>query len=158
MNTISGGAVVKGKQEVYERSEKRTISLSFARINEIVGTPIEQHQVISALKSIDVFVLEEAQGKITVSIPPFRHDIVEYADLIEEVARIYGYDRIPATMPVITVQPPKISDAERYGAKVKEYLIAAGFYELINFSFCGLADIANFLLPPTDERASHVPS
>jgi phenylalanyl-tRNA synthetase beta chain len=157
MHTISGGAVVKGKQEVYERSEKRTITLSFARINEIVGTPIEQHQVISALKSIDVFVLEEAQGKITVSIPPFRHDIVEYADLIEEVARIYGYDRIPATMPVITVQPPKISDTERYGAKVKEYLIAAGFYELINFSFSGVADIANFLLPPTDERASYVP-
>ena len=156
MQAISGGTVVKGKQEIYERAERRTISVSFARINELVGAPIEQQEVLNALKSIDIFVLEEGEGKITLSIPPFRHDIVEYADIIEEVARIYGFERIPATMPVITVQPPKRGKIETFASVVKEYLTAAGFFEVVNFGFSGVSDTENFLIPEGDERWNHV--
>ncbi len=156
MKAISGGTVVKGKQEIYERAERKTIEISFARINEVVGTPIEQQEVINALKSIDIFVLEEGDGKIKLSIPPFRHDILEYMDLVEEVARIYGYEHIPVTMPVMTVQPPKRTVRETYGELVKDYLISAGFLELINFSFYSVSDVENFLIPATDERASYV--
>jgi phenylalanyl-tRNA synthetase beta chain len=156
MNTISGGTVVKGKQEIYERPETRTISISFARINEIIGTPIKQQEVINTLKSIDIFAKEEGEGKATLSIPSFRHDIVEYMDLIEEVARIHGFENIPATMPVITAQPQKRTERDTHVATAKDYLIAAGFFELINFSFCGVSDVEGFFLPATDERSSFV--
>ena len=156
MNTISGGTVVKGKQEIYERAERRTIAVSFARINEIIGTPIKQKDVVNTLKSIDIFAVEEGEGKANFSIPPCRHDIVEYVDLIEEVARIHGYDQIPATMPVITAQPQRRTDRDTHVAMAKDYLISAGFFEIINFSFCGMSDVENFLLPATDERSSFV--
>ena len=156
MNTISGGKVIKGKQEIYERAERRTISVSFARINEIIGTPIKQQEVVDALKSIDIFAIEEGEGKANFSIPPSRHDILEYMDLVEEVARIHGYDQIPVTMPVITAQPQKRTDRDTHVAAAKDYLIAAGFFELINFSFCGVGDVENFLLPAEDERSLFV--
>jgi phenylalanyl-tRNA synthetase beta chain len=156
MNTISGGTVVRGKQEIYERAEKRTISVSFSKINEIIGIPIKQEEVVSSLQSIDIFVTTEEDGKATLSIPPFRHDIVEYMDLIEEVARMHGYDNIPATMPVITVQPQKRTERDTPVAAAKDYLISAGFFELLNFSFCGVNDVESLLLPTEDERSSFV--
>ena len=157
MNSISGGTVIRGKREIYEKPEKKTISVSFARINEIVGAPIEQQEVVSALESIDIYALVEGDGRITLSIPPFRHDIVEYIDLIEEVARIYGYERIPATMPVITTQPQKRSVKDAYPAAAKDYLVSAGFDEVINFTFTSVGDVENLLIPASDERASYVP-
>jgi phenylalanyl-tRNA synthetase beta chain len=156
MNAISGGTVVRGKQETYERSERKTISVSFARINEIVGTPVAQQVVIQALQSIDVFVVEEKEGILSLSVPLFRHDIVEYMDIIEEVARIYGFDHIPPTMPVITVQPHKRIARDTFVRIAKDYLTSAGFFELINFSFAGTRDVENFFIPDSDARSSYV--
>ena len=156
MNSISGGTVIKGKEEIYEKAENRKISVSFAKINEIVGSPIEQQEVVNALQSIDIFAVDGEDGKITLSIPPFRHDIVEYVDIIEEVVRMYGYDHIPATMPVITAQPQKRTERDTHVATAKEYLISAGFLELLNFTFTGESDRENFQLPPDDERSSYV--
>ncbi len=156
MAEVSGGTVIKGSKEIYEKPAPKSIFLDLKKVNGIIGTALEREKIIKLLSSIEIRTEKKEVGGVWFAVPSFRHDINEYIDLIEEVARIHGFEHIPVTMPVITVQPQKKSEKERCSGLAKDYLISAGFYELINFSFAGVSDIENFLLPPSDERASYV--
>ncbi len=156
MNQLSGGAVVRGKKEIYEPRELKNIFVSYARINGILGTYVEQRDITSALRSIDLHVVREEEKGFVVSVPLFRHDLEEYADIIEEVARIYGYERIPATMPVNALQGQKKDKRESFLKATKDYFTGCGFMETINFAFASPRDAEAFLIPASDERASFV--
>ncbi len=91
------------------------------------------------------------------SVPSFRHDLNEYVDLIEEVARIAGYDAVPASAPVSPLLPVSRGKRDTDIDAAKTYLAAAGFFEVINYGFFGVKDIENFQLLPPDERTSFVP-
>jgi phenylalanyl-tRNA synthetase beta chain len=152
MNKLSGGVVVGGKCEMYDKKETKQIFVSFGKINDILGLTIEHKDIMNALRSIDLHVLEEEENGFLISVPHFRHDINEYMDVIEEVARIYGYDSIPATMPVSASKTLKGDKKDRYFAVTKDYLKSAGFYEAINFAFFCIRDIEKFLISPDDIR------
>lgn len=156
INAIAGGTVVRGKQEIYEKRERKNISVSVGKIIEILGMPVDQAAVVSSLRSVDLHIVKEDESGFIVSVPNFRHDLDEYADIIEEVARIYGYDHIPATTPVSAVQPQKKEKRGFSSRLIREYFTAAGFFELINFAFFSTKDIESFLISPSDERASPV--
>jgi phenylalanyl-tRNA synthetase beta chain len=153
MSKLSGGVVVNGKKEIYKKKEAKQIFVSFGKINDILGVTIEHRDVVSALRSIDLYVVKEEEEGFFVSIPAFRYDINEYVDIIEEVARIYGYEHVPATTPVSAVKTLKKDSSDQRFGGAKDYLRSAGFYELINFAFFSAKDIENFLIPPYDERA-----
>ena len=79
----------------------------------------------------------DADGTVyDVTVPTFRSDVTREIDLIEEIARVYGYDNIPTTLPKgdmpLPAQHPKTEVRER----VKDYLLAAGMMEAVNYSFC----------------------
>jgi len=152
MQRLSGGRLVKGQKEIYDKKDLNRIFVSFGRINEILGTTIEQRDIVSALRSVDIYVVKEEEGGFFVSIPSFRHDINEYIDIIEEIARIYGYERIPATTPITATKTLKRDPREKQLVITKDYFKSAGFYELINFAFFNLKDIDNFLIEPPDKR------
>ncbi len=156
MNALSGGTVVKGKQEAVEVGERKNIFVGFAKINEIFGAPIEQQEVVNALKSIDLFVLQEEENGLLIAIPSFRHDLNEYMDILEEIVRIYGYEHIPLTTPVSILQAQKKDKKDIYLRTVKDYFRSSGFFELINFAFFSVKDIENFFIPVSDKRASCV--
>jgi phenylalanyl-tRNA synthetase beta chain len=156
MHALSGGTVVKGKKELVEKKEPKNIFVSFAHINGVLGTYIEQRDITSGLGSIDLHVVKEEEDGLLVSIPNFRHDLEEYMDIIEEVARIYGYDRIQATTPVSTLQVQKKDRRNVYFQAAKDCLRSLGCFELINFAFFSPKDVENFLIPPDDERAACV--
>jgi phenylalanyl-tRNA synthetase beta chain len=156
MHKLSGGKVVKGYREVYDKKELNRIFVSFGKINEILGTAIEQRDIVGALRSVDLHVVKEEENGFLVSIPPFRHDINEYIDIIEEIARIYGYEHIPATTPVTAIKPLKRDKKENYLGIAKDYFKSAGFNELINFAFFSVKDIDNFFITPPDYRASRI--
>jgi phenylalanyl-tRNA synthetase beta chain len=157
MNAIAGGTVVKGKQEIYERKNSKSIFVSFGKIIDILGTPVEHGVIISSLRSVDLHIVKEEETGFVVSVPNFRHDLDEYIDIIEEVARIYGFDHIPATTPVGASQAHKREKSSVFFKSVKEYFVACGFFELINFAFFSVKDIENFVLPSSDERFVGVP-
>jgi len=156
MHKLSGGRVVKGYREVYDKKELNRIFVSFGKINEILGTAIEQRDIVGALRSVDLHVVKEEESGFLVSIPPFRHDINEYIDIIEEIARIYGYEHIPATTPVTAIKPLKRDKKENYLGIAKDYFKSAGFNELINFAFFSVKDIDNFFITPPDDRVSRI--
>jgi phenylalanyl-tRNA synthetase beta chain len=157
MNATAGGTVVKGKQEIYEKKDGKSIFVSFGKIIDILGTPVEHSVIISSLRSVDLHIVKEEETGFVVSVPNFRHDLDEYIDIIEEVARIYGFDHIPATTPVGASQAHKREKSSAYFKSVKEYFTACGFFELINFAFFSVKDIENFAIQPSDDRFVGVP-
>ncbi len=157
MNATAGGTVVKGKQEIYEKKDSKSIFVSFGKIIDILGIPVEHSVIISSLRSVDLHIVKEEETGFVVSVPNFRHDLDEYIDIIEEVARIYGFDHIPATTPVGASQAHKREKRSVYFKSVKEYFTACGFFELINFAFFSVKDIENFTIQPSDERFVGVP-
>ena len=157
MNASAGGIVVKGKQEIYEKKNSKNILVSFGKIIDILGTPVEHSVIINSLRSVDLHIVKEEEAGFVVSVPNFRHDLDEYMDIIEEVARIYGYDHIPATTPVGASQAHKRDKNDVFFNGVKEYITACGFFELINFAFFSVKDIESFVIPSSDERFVGVP-
>jgi phenylalanyl-tRNA synthetase beta chain len=157
MYRISGGRVLGGSIEVYEKGERRAIALDLTRTGEIIGTPLARHEVVSALESIGLRPTKIEDDLFTFSIPSFRHDLNEYFDLIEEVARIVGYDKIPASAPESPLHPVSRGRREAAIASSKDYLTACGFFEVINYGFFSLKDIERFHIHGPDERASSLP-
>lgn len=156
MQMISGGKILKGNLEVNEAKKREGIFINFGKINEALGTAIEHRDVLNALRSIDLHILQEEDNGFVVSIPWFRHDINEQMDVVEEVARIYGYDNVPVTTPTLAMLQLKRSKKGRFINKAKDFLVSSGFFEVINFGFLGKKDIENFLIPPEDPRSSYV--
>ncbi|HOL04518.1 MAG TPA: phenylalanine--tRNA ligase subunit beta [Syntrophorhabdaceae bacterium] len=156
MRQIAGGEILKGNMEVNEAKKKEGIFISFGKINEVLGTTIDHRDVLSALRSIDLHILKEEENGFVVSIPWFRHDISEHMDIVEEVARIYGYENIPVTTPASAMTQLKRGRKNRVINVLKDFLVSAGFFEVINFAFMGRKDIDNFLIPPSDSRSSSV--
>jgi phenylalanyl-tRNA synthetase beta chain len=167
--------VLAGSLEVYEKQKPATIRLSLKRTRDLIGTPLSREEVVDGLASIGIKLegghpseRQEARGvspqplssdaeTLCFSVPSFRHDLKEYVDLIEEVARIAGYDAVPASAPVSPLLPVSRGKRDTDIDAAKTYLAAAGFFEVINYGFFGVKDIENFRLQAPDERTSFVP-
>lgn len=156
MQRIAGGRVPKGNLEVNEAKKREGIFIDFGKINEVLGTTIEHRDALNALRSIDLHILKEEEDGFIVSIPWFRHDIDEQMDVVEEVARIYGYDNIPVTTPTSAMVQLKRGRKGRIINIAKDFLVSSGFFEVINFTFLAKKDIESFSIPIGDPRSSPV--
>jgi len=153
MHQISGGTVVKGSREFYEKKEPRTIYVSLKRVNELIGMPIERENIVKSLQSIDIPVIKREKEGVVVSVPFFRHDLNEYMDIVEEVARIIGFENVPATVPISRLMPVRQQKINLSVDLVKQYLVSSGFYEAINYGFFSEKDVTRFLIPERDLRS-----
>ena len=100
---LGGGEVAQGAIDVYPKKiEPRNVDVRFERINKVLGYEISAESVERILGKLGFQIIKKTDEKLSVSVPTFRHDIEREIDLIEEVARIYGYDEIP-DIPRITV-------------------------------------------------------
>ncbi len=157
MHQLGGGTVIGGQREIFEKREPRTIYITYSNINGLLGTHIIHDAVTQALRSIDLHVMKEDENGFTISIPNFRHDISEAADVIEEISRVHGFEHIPDTSPVTVLKPQKLTNKDRSLNMVREYCLGTGFFEIINFSFFSTKDIELFRIPENDERSRYVP-
>lgn len=115
--------------------KKREVILRRSRIPELLGIDVEEGFVQKTLTDLEFGVDEGQSGVWRVKVPSFRVDIDREADLVEEVARFYGYDKIPSVVPPMAVVEA-IPDKNREKlAKVRPLLFHYGFNEVINFSF-----------------------
>jgi phenylalanyl-tRNA synthetase beta chain len=121
----------------------RAILLRRARIEGLVGIAIPDADVERILESLEC-VLQEAPGGWMVAVPTRRVDIVREVDLIEDVARLYGFDRIPSTFPVLTTTPPASDPLIIRGRQLRGVMTGAGFSEALTFGFIGKEAAAPF--------------
>lgn len=132
----SGGVAARGFVDKYvHKIPPRTVFLRDSKLSRILGIDIDQSSVEHILSGLD-FVTERITDGWKVLIPTFRPDISIEEDLIEEVGRIYGYEKIEGKMLRIPVKSTGFGELQRFRKKINQLLIASGFDESINLSFC----------------------
>ena len=109
--------------------------ISFARINALIGKEIPQETVRTILAALDVKILSEQEGRLTVAVPPYRVDVQREADLIEDILRIYGYNNveIPSCVRSTLSYAPK-PDRNRLVNLAADFLTDNGFTEIMSNS------------------------
>lgn len=144
--TLGGGTVCRGVIDSYPKKIVTSvpISLRWKRLNGVLGTDISQEEVKGILENLEMGVSRDGKDKIVVTPPSFRSDINREIDLIEEVARIYGYERIPVTLPSNRTEPGGISKKEQLEREIRAILRGCGFSEIITYSFIP-ANFATYL-------------
>ena len=119
------------------KQEKREIDLNMDRVNLMIGTEVKEKEIEKILTDLG-FDAKKSKGGYKVGIPTFRmNDVKMEADLIEEVARIYGFNNIPYKVPVKEINPVSPNAGRRLAREVKESLVAQGFNEIYTFAFLG---------------------
>ncbi|MFW6093828.1 MAG: phenylalanine--tRNA ligase subunit beta [Pseudomonadota bacterium] len=119
---------------------KRRVTLRENRLNELLGVVIDTAEVDSTLERLDFRLLErtdtEADGVIwSVEAPSHRFDVEREADLVEEVCRIYGYNRVPARQPLVELPLRPVPRERSPESALKGELAALGFQEAFTYSF-----------------------
>jgi phenylalanyl-tRNA synthetase beta chain len=104
------------------------------------------------LESIQLNVRAEEDDHLEIDPPSFRPDLSREVDLMEEVARLAGYDHIPSTLPVARVSSTRPATDQRVRQTAKEILTSLGFCEVISYSFIRTQNIERLQLEPSDRR------
>ncbi|WP_287910013.1 phenylalanine--tRNA ligase subunit beta [Acinetobacter sp.] len=139
IQSLAGGEF--GPITVAERAEllpqREAIELTQAQVDQLLGYSVESAFITDALERLGCVVTVKAEGEWTVVPPSHRYDMAIYQDLIEEVARIHGYDNIQISLPVIDVKLAKHQDQFEL-AQLRQTLVTLGYQEAISFSFADL--------------------
>lgn len=157
---VAGGIVAKGRIDNFPKPvAPRLVDLSIRRTNQILGLDLEPSAVAALLSPIGLDIQRTVDGEgeiLRVSLPTFRPDLEREIDLVEEVARLNGYDQIPVTMPEsrITCHTPPVHMEQI--AQARDVLIAAGFSEVINYSFVAPGAWDRIRLAADDSRRQTV--
>lgn len=130
-----GPIVVAEKPELLPKRE--TIELEQAQVDQLLGYTIESDFITDALTRLGCEVTVKAEGQWLVVPPSHRYDMAIYQDLIEEVARIHGYDNIQISLPVIDVKLAKYEDQFEL-TQLRQTAVTLGYQEAISFSFADL--------------------
>ncbi len=134
---LAGGNICKGIVDVYPGEQPLTeIQLRPKRVNFILGTAIEATEMAQILSDLGFDVKANGTGNYQVTVPTFRSDITREIDLIEEIARVHGYDNIPTTLPKGDIPVPAPNPNTEVRKRIKHFLLAAGMMEAVNYSFC----------------------
>jgi phenylalanyl-tRNA synthetase beta chain len=131
---VCGGQAGPLDDQTLALPEGRPVTLRVARAVKIIGMPLTQAQCAGALRRLGLDV-SEGEGTVTVSPPAFRFDLQIEEDLIEEVARVIGYEQLPQTPPLAPITAKIRTEAKRGPFAVRRQLAQLGYQETINFSF-----------------------
>lgn len=111
------------------------VRLRRSRLVQLTGQDIQAREVEALLSRLSITLTQDDSGAWMARVPSYRHDLRIEADLIEEVARLYGYDRIPARPYAAQLAPSRPSERQRSGARVVDLLVARGWQEVLNLAF-----------------------
>ncbi|WP_337606767.1 phenylalanine--tRNA ligase subunit beta [Claveliimonas sp.] len=146
---LGAGEVVGGMVDVYgTKREPVRVPFDADAINELLGTDIPKEDMLSYFKMID---LEYDENTNEVIAPTFRQDLLRLADLAEEVARFYGYDNIPTTLPKGEATTGKLSFKLRIEEVARNIAEFCGFSQAMTYSFESPKVFDKLLLPEDSE-------
>ncbi len=126
----SGAFVDIGAKEI----KRNTITVRVDRINKLLGTDISASEITKIVSALGMHVKPLSNKALKLEAPSFRGDIRTEVDVIEEVARVYGYAKIPVTLPKIVEQPIRMDCEMLIRNKIRECLTALGLDEIITYS------------------------
>lgn len=148
---IAGGQISSLTDEYPEPFKPRTISLTPARVNSVIGADIGESFIKKTLKNLG-FRTERAGEAFSVTPPSFRNDVEMEVDIVEEIARLYGYDKIPSTLPTMQMSAVPVHKTQELIKTMKDSMVKSGFSEVINYSFLNPDALDKLNLPSDDDR------
>lgn len=133
---IAGGDITKGLIDFYPKKNlPKKVRLNLIYMTQLIGVVIHSGEVKRVLTSLGFKISDYKHPWMTVEVPTFRLDIIFPENLIEEIVRIYGYQKIPSTYPRATLIPPKRNLDIFWEDITKNILKESGFSEVLNYSF-----------------------
>lgn len=154
----AGGTIATGVIDVAQPMVlSRVMLLRPARVNAVLGTSIDRAEMITILRALELGLREDGDN-LHVTIPSFRPDLVEEMDLIEEVARIHGYQHIPTTVPGNVTGAGRLAPEMAFEARIRDLLASAGLFEGLSYSLIDYRLLDLMQLPAdAPERTQIVP-
>jgi phenylalanyl-tRNA synthetase beta chain len=131
---LSGAELLKGELDAYPQKRKPvTVKARVSRINSIIGINLTKAHVIALLKKIELNARSVSKDELLLTVPSFRNDILEEIDIIEEVARVFGYNNIE-TKTQAAIDFSTHVRIDQIQGEIREYLIGSGFNEILTIS------------------------
>jgi phenylalanyl-tRNA synthetase beta chain len=135
LHALGAGERVAPIVDVYPAAhEPRTVALRRANLDRLLGTSVPAADVVRILSGLGFTPSGTAAGW-SVQVPSFRVDVHREADLVEEIGRHWGFDRIPATLPALRTPPPPHAPGVTRGRLIRNVLTGAGLQEAETFTF-----------------------
>ncbi|MDD5533836.1 MAG: phenylalanine--tRNA ligase subunit beta, partial [Syntrophales bacterium] len=155
---LSGGAICRGyiDQHPGKIDSPRDIPLRIRRVRDILGKAIAPAQIVRILKKLGMAVDKTDGSGYRVTPPTFRVDISREIDLIEEIARHFGYDRIPVTQPAVSFLSARQNPRRDLEDRIRTLLNGYGYSEVITYSFIPATAVEQLGLPADDIRRATV--
>lgn len=145
MRQLAGGTIAAGiVEETAQPHERRTVMLTLDKTNRMLGTALTSADVTSILQRLGLEAAEPEAGVFHVEVPSRRGDITRAVDLIEEVARIYGYDNIPTTAIEGPTTPGHLNKGQMIRRAIRRVLTDNGLHEAVTYSFTHPAETELF--------------
>ncbi|MFA6186661.1 MAG: phenylalanine--tRNA ligase subunit beta [Phycisphaerae bacterium] len=132
---VAGGKIVEGCVDVYPgKPARKTVEIRFSRLNKLLGIDVPVQKAIDILTALKFEPKKTDGNKVACTIPSWRSDVSREADLIEEVARVYGYDKV-GVKEKISIKIAAVDKRQKLTCTVSNYLNGCGFYEAITTTF-----------------------
>ena len=135
---VAGGAAAKGIIDVYPgRRDAAPVTLTPARLRQVLGVDVPAGEAARALSTLGFRAAASDGDALEVTVPYWRADVGIEDDLVEEVARVVGYDRIPTTTMSAPIPPQDPNPLRELKERVRDLFVAAGFQEIVSYSLVG---------------------
>ena len=146
---LGAGEVVAGIVDVYpDKREERQILFEPERVNKLIGFDLTQEQMISYFPALELKYNPDTK---MITVPTFRQDLIGMCDIAEEIARFYGYDNIPTTLPSGEATTGKLSEKLRIDEIARSVALYCGFSQGMSYSFES-PKVFDKLLIPEDSK------
>lgn len=132
---LEAGIPMSFTEKVCDLPSQVQVEMSLARVNEVIGVEYEEEEIVKVLDALTFEYVQKENGLFVVEIPTYRQDIKIEEDMIEEVARVIGYERIPTTLPQGAQTQGSRAPEQAYRLKLRKTLIQAGMNEILTYSF-----------------------
>lgn len=142
---LGAGEVVAGIVDVYpDKREERQILFEPERVNKLIGFDLTQEQMISYFPALELKYNPDTK---MITVPTFRQDLIGMCDIAEEIARFYGYDNIPTTLPSGEATTGKLSEKLRIDEIARSVALYCGFSQGMSYSFESPKVFEKLLIP-----------
>ncbi len=142
MKEIAGGQIASEVVDIYPaKIENRIIEVKDKNVNRLIGKLLPRETMFSILENLDIKVSDKKEDRFTVCVPPYRVDVTQEADVVEEILRIYGFNNIELTEIAGTDYLAEFPDKDinRFKKSVGEMLAGNGFFEILTNSLTNAA-------------------
>ena len=152
----TGGGEIGGIVDAYpEQYVPSVVEAGYDQVNSLLGTSIGKDEMRALIGRVGIRS-EDLGERFRAVPPPYRRDVREYYDIVEEVARTFGFGNIAARNPKTGLSAGVLNKREGDIGRIKEAVRKTGFTEVINYSFMNEADLDTLLIPPGDDRRKSV--